>query len=120
MPVWVSILRWTARVGALLVVGAYATLMIGEMAGPQLSGGPTVLEWAGIALLTMAVVTLIFGWWWEWQAGLLSLAALAIHAALIHGSRTYHRVLLVIATPAILFCLDWAARSRFRRAMRQQ
>jgi hypothetical protein len=110
MSVLTTVLRWTARVSGLLVAGAYAYLMIGEMAASHSGPPSTVLEWTGIALLTIAAFALPFGWRWELPAGLLSLAALALQAALISGSTTYHRALLTMAAPAILYCLDWLVR----------
>ena len=110
MSVLAAGLRWTARVSALLVAGGYAYLMIGEMSASHAGPPSTFLEWIGIALLTIAAFALPFGWRWELPSALLSLAALALQAALIRGSATYHRVLLTMALPAVLYCLDWLVR----------
>ena len=110
MSVCLPLLRWAARLSALLVTGAYTLLMIGEIASPHSGGPSTFLEWTGIALLTIAALAMLLAWRWELQAGLLSLAALAMQAVLIHGSHTYHLVLLTMATPGVLFCLDWFVR----------
>jgi hypothetical protein len=48
-------------------------------------------------------------------SALISFAALALQAALIRGSATYHRVLLTMAVPAVLYCLDWLVRRDFNR-----
>lgn len=106
------ILRWTARASGLLIAGAYAYLMIGEMATPHSGSPSTFLEWAGIALLTAAVIAMVLAWRWELPAAIFSLAALGVHAAIIHGSQTYHRVLLTMAVPGVLYCVDWFVRYR--------
>jgi hypothetical protein len=110
-----AVLRWTARVLGLIVAGGYAYLMIGEMAASHSGPPSTFLEWTGIALLTIAAFALPLGWRWELPSALISLAALALQAALIRGSATYHRVLLVMAVPAMLYCLDWLVRRDFSR-----
>ena len=110
MSVFAVVLRWTARVSGLVVAVAYAYLTIGEMAASHSGPPSTVLEWTGIVLLTIAAFALPFGWRWELPSALLSLAALALQAALIRGSATYHRVLLTMAVPAVLYCLDWLVR----------
>jgi hypothetical protein len=110
------LLRWTARLSAVIVAGAYAVLMIGEMATPHSGAPSTVLEWTGIALLTIAAGALLLVWKWELEAGLVSLAAVALHALMIPGSPQYHRALMVMATPGVLCCLDWfAQRAVFAR-----
>jgi hypothetical protein len=61
-------------------------------------------------LLTIAAIAGLLAWKWELQAGLLSVAALALQALTIHGSHKYHLVLLAMATPGLLFCIDWLVR----------
>lgn len=106
-PMFLQLLRWIARVSALLIAGAYAFLMFGEIATPHSDPASTFLEWIGIVLLTVAAFALPFGWRWELPSGLLSLSALVLQAVLIRGSGTYHVVLLLMAVPAALYCLDW-------------
>jgi len=112
----VTLLRWTARSAGLVVAGAYFYLMIGEMAAPH-SGSPlTLLEWSGIVLLTTAALAMLFAWRWELIAGAISLAALGVQAILIPGSHTYHVVLLIMAIPGTLYCVDWLLRRSVRPA----
>jgi hypothetical protein len=107
---FLQLLHWTGRVSALLIGGAYAYLMVGEMATPHSGSPSTFLEWTGIVLLTVAAFALPFGWRWELTSGLVSLCALALQALLIRGSNTYHVVLLLMAMPGALYCLDWLFR----------
>jgi len=104
------LVRWTARVSGLFIAGAYAFLMIGEMATPHSGSPSTFLEWTGIALLTIAALAMLFAWRWELAAGVISLAALGLQAILIRGSHSYHVVLLTMAIPGALYCLDWLLR----------
>ena len=110
MPLHLPLLRRAARLTGVLIAGAYTLLMIGEIATPHSGGPSTLLEWSGIVLLTVAAFALLFAWRWELGGGLISLAALALQAALIRGSHTYHLVLLIMAIPGVLFCADWLVR----------
>ena len=67
MSVCLPLLRWAARLSALLVTGAYTLLMIGEIASPHSGGPSTFLEWTGIALLTIAALAMLLAWRWELQ-----------------------------------------------------
>jgi len=117
MRILEPVLRWTARVSALVIAGAYAFLMIGEMATPHSGSPSTFLEWTGIVLLTVAAFALPFGWRWQLSSGVISISALALQAALIRGSNTYYRVLLLMALPGMLYCLDWFLRRPRPRAV---
>jgi hypothetical protein len=112
MSVFHPLLRWTARVSGLLVAGGYAFLMVGEMAAPHSGSPSTFLEWTGIAVLSIAALALLIAWRWELQGALVSLAALGVQTVLIPGSPTYHRVLLTMAVPGVLYSLDWFVRRR--------
>lgn len=92
--------------------------MIGEVAASHSGPPSTVLEWIGIVLLSIAAFALPFGWRWELESGVVSLAALALQAALIRGSPTYHRALLTMSVPAVLYCLDWFVRRAPGRSAR--
>lgn len=108
------ILRWTARLSALLVAGMYLLLLAGEIFTPH-SGPPSGWrEWTGIALMAVAVLAPLLAWKWELPGALLSLAALAAFVAVVHF-RNYG-VLWVMAMPGVLFLLDFALQRRLRRA----
>ena len=105
---YVKVLRWIARLSALLVAGGYVVLFVGEF-NPAHSGPPTSLvEWAGQVLLTATCMGMLIAWRWELPGAILSLASLLAFTLLIRMG--HHAVLFVFAAPGILFLLDWLAR----------
>lgn len=103
-----SVLRWIARLSALLIAGAYGLLVIGEITQPH-SGPPTkFLESAGIALLTSTCIGMLIAWRWELPGAIASLASLVAFALIVRMRR--HGILVVFAIPGILFVVDWLAR----------
>ena len=103
-------LRWAARLSALLVVGGFLVLTVGDLSRPHSPGPSTFLEWAGILLLTTACAAMLAAWRWELAGGSLSLVAISIFAVVIRGSHTVHMVLLTMAIPGALYLLDWLTR----------
>jgi len=106
-PIINSIVRWTARVGAILIAATLLTFALGEPAGPLSAIG--LRDWAGMTLLFGAIAAMLLAWKWELTASLISLFALAAFAAVVHV-RSYE-VLILFAAPDILFLLDWKLRS---------
>ena len=105
--------RWTARCAATLVAGAFLFLVSAELLYPH-SGPPThVREWAGIVLLTAAIISPLLAWKWELPGALTSLAALAVFVATVR-IHNYYSIVAAIAIPGILFVLDWALRHHAR------
>jgi hypothetical protein len=102
------ILRWAARLSALLVAGAFFLLVAGEILTPH-SGPPThFTEWLGIGLLMVAVAGMLLAWVWELPGALLSLACLACWVAVIRTSK--YGPIAVLAVPGLLFLGDWLLR----------
>jgi hypothetical protein len=108
-------IRWAARSAALVVAGGFFLLVWGEIASPH-SGPPTQLrEYAGIALLTIAIFGALSAWKWELPGALLSLVTLTLWTYLVHMHRW--GVVVVIAVPGVLFVADWfLRRERSKRA----
>jgi len=105
-------LRWTARLAALALACMYGLMVIGEFTSPH-SGPPThLVEWAGIALLTLTSVGALLAWKWELAGALISLTSLIVFMILVRIRADV--VVLVAATPAILFLADWVARHPIR------
>jgi hypothetical protein len=103
-----SIVRWSARLAALLVVGAFVFLLAGEIFNPH-SGSPTRFrEWAGIGLLLAVIVGMLMAWRWELLGALLSLVALAAFIPVVRMHQ--YEPIIVIAVPGVLFLSDWALR----------
>ena len=102
------IVRWLARLSALLVASGFFLLVAGEIFTPH-SGPPThFTEWFGIGLLSIAVVGMLLAWTWERPGALLSLACLACWVVAIR-TRNYAPI-AVLAVPGLLFLADWLLR----------
>ena len=107
-----TVLRWTARLAALGLACMYGLMVIGEFTSPH-SGPPTqFIEWAGIALLTVACLGPLLAFKWELGGAITSLSALAVFMVMLRVRADI--VVLVAATPAILFLADWVARHPIR------
>jgi hypothetical protein len=108
MSVFLVVLRWAARLSGLLIAGGFALLAIGEMSSPGAAGPATLLEWAGMILVTVSCASLLIAWRWELVGSIVSLTCLAAFAILIPGGHAFHMVLLAMAAPGVLYVLDWA------------
>ena len=101
-----TIVRWAARGTALLIAAVFLAFVIGE------SGGSLRFiqfrDWVGMVLLFGAVAGMLLAWKWEFPSALISLFALGAFAAVVH-MRNFD-VLVIAATPGILFLLDWKLR----------
>jgi hypothetical protein len=113
MTVFLTVLRWTARMCGLVVAGAYLLIVLGDLSQPHATGPSTFIEWAGIVLMTAACAALVVAWRWEWQGAAVSLTALSLVAFIIRGSHTFHLSLLVMALPGLLHAGDWLAHHRY-------
>ena len=113
MPAPLNVLRWIARLSALLIAGGFLMIAAGDLFSPHVGSGPGPREWAGIALLAATCAGMLLAWRWELPGAGLSLLSLAGFTALITFNR--HTVHLVLATPGILFLLDWLLRHNARR-----
>ncbi len=113
--IFVTILRWTARLAALGLAGMYALMVAGEFTSPH-SGPPSyAIEWAGIGLLTLTCLGALLAWKWELPGAILSLASLVAFMLLIRIRADI--VVALAATPAILFLADWFARQAIHRPL---
>ena len=110
MPAPLNVLRWLARLSALVVTGGFVMMVAGELFSPHSGSGPGPREWAGIALLAATCAGMMLAWRWELPGAGLSLLSLAGFTLLITFTR--HTVHLVLATPGILFLADWLLRRR--------
>jgi hypothetical protein len=101
-----AIVRWTARVGALLLAGSFGAFVLGEPHGPFDIITPR--EWVAMALLFGAVAAMLVAWKWEFFGALISLFALGAFAAVTRIQS--YAVLSIAAIPNLLFLLDWKMR----------
>ncbi|MBI4892481.1 MAG: hypothetical protein HY821_17785 [Acidobacteria bacterium] len=106
--------RWLPRLAALVIAGGFLAIAAGEFINPH-SGPPTkFIEWLGIALCATACLSPLLAFKWELEGALLSLAALAAFAALIHF-RSYSIVALM-SVPALLYLTDLMLRRTLARS----
>jgi hypothetical protein len=103
-----TVIKWAARLASVLIAGVYLLLAFGELAGSH-SGPPTeLIEWTGVALVSIACLAPLAAWKRELQGAVASLAALLLFAALIRFREFY--IHAIIAVPGALFLLDWLLR----------
>ena len=103
-------LRWIARLAALLIAGGYLLLVAGDFLSPHSGNGPDFRAWIGIILLTATCAGMLLAWRWELPGAALSLAALVAFTMLIRFNR--YTVHVVLAIPGILFLTDWLLHRR--------
>jgi hypothetical protein len=101
-----SIVRWTARVTALLIALVFFAFVFGEPAGSLRA--IHFREWIGMVLLFGTIAGMLLAWKWEFPAALISLFALLAFAAVVRMHRV--DVLAIAAIPNLLFLLDWKLR----------
>ena len=108
MSLFLQVIRWTARLAAVLVAAGFVALAAGEILSPH-SGPPTrLVEYAGIALLAVTCLGMMLAWKWELPGAALSLGALAAFLTIVRMSR--YGVIFCFGAPGILFLLDWTLR----------
>jgi hypothetical protein len=100
------IIRWIARVAAVLIAGIFFAFVASEPADSLRAIQPR--EWVGMVLLFGCIAGMLLAWKWELPGALLSLCALGAFAAVVHMNR--YDVLIVAAIPNVLFLLDWKLR----------
>jgi len=105
-PSATSIVRWAARLTALVMLALFLAFVLGEPLGPL--PGLRTREFAGMLLLFGAIVAMLLAWKWEFPAALISLFALGGFAAVVHLNS--YDVLATLAIPNVLFLVDWKLR----------
>ncbi len=100
------ILRWTARVAAVLIAGIFFTFLAAEPRGSL--GAIHAWDWVGLSLLFVCIAAMLVAWKWEFPGSLVSLAALAAFAAVVQMN--HYDVLFIAAIPSLLFLADWELR----------
>jgi uncharacterized membrane protein YoaT (DUF817 family) len=100
------ILRWAARISAVLIAATFFAFVVGEPMGSLRA--IHARDWVGMVLLFVCIAAMLVAWKWELPAALVSLLALGAFAAVVHMNR--YDVLVVAAMPNLLFLLDWKLR----------
>jgi hypothetical protein len=119
-PIWLKILRWCARIIAILFVAFILMMFIGEGGfWSQPKGLPLRMrDYVLLSLFGLYVAGLVIGLWREGLGGLISLAFIVTHIVILSAegikNLTYFYVMLL---PGILYLLSWYFH---RRLIRQQ
>lgn len=109
-PLWLSILRWGARIIAILFVAFFLMMFIGEGGfWNQPKGAPLgARDYIILSLWGLFMIGLIIGLWREGLGGLISFIFLLAHIIVlkVEGSSTgiYFYLMLI---PSILFLSSW-------------
>lgn len=120
-PVWLRILRWTARIIALLFVIILFFMFTGEDMSP-LYRNAQLLENNYLILNLLWILTPIgylIGLWKEGPGGLISFASTLIHIFLLPGefqSNSFYMYLIIspLLIPSILYLIYWYFNGKIR------
>lgn len=107
-PVWLSILRWTARSCALLFVFFFLFMFIGESLGSSPNNGH--LQWRDYFILSLWFLTLaglLIGLWREVWGGLVSLTSTLIQFAYLTFEGDRAPIFFIILVPSVLYLMSW-------------
>jgi hypothetical protein len=89
------ILRWVARIAAVLIAAIFFAFIVGEPVGSLRA--IDARDWVGMVLLFVCIAAMLATWKWEFPAALVSLFALGAFAAVVRMNR--YDVLVVAAMP---------------------
>jgi hypothetical protein len=107
-PVWLRILRWAARIIALLVVAFFLMMFIGDSMGNNSDLPLTSRDYFIFSLFGIAMVGLVIGLWFEFTGGLIGLISTFAHIIFLsakgHGGLLFFYLMLI---PSILYLLSW-------------
>lgn len=107
------IVRWVARILAVVSVGLVLALVVAESPGPLNRGARDAVLFVFFPL--GVCVGMLLGWWRELWGGVVAVASLALFYG-IHfvasGRFPGGPYFLIFTVPGILFLLAWAMRPR--------
>jgi hypothetical protein len=110
-PLWLSILRWSARIIAIIFIAFYLMMFIGEGGLKGRSGtlpSLTARDYIMLSFAALYVIGLIIGLWREGLGGLISLIILVIHIIILQSEGVKSLMYFYfMALPSILFILSW-------------
>jgi hypothetical protein len=122
-PLWLSILRWAARIVAILFIVFIPLMFIGEGGIWKYSAGTRpshVKDYMLLLLVVLYLGSLIIGMWRNGLGGFLSLvfiiALMAIFASEGMKNLTYFYIMLL---PSLLYIIPWYFHRRFERQKTQ-
>ncbi len=108
-PVWLKIIRWTARILALLIIILILVMLIGESIGS--SSHKINLSSRDFLLLSLWGITLIglgIGFWREGLGGLISLVSTLSHIIILSSEGVGNlKSFYIFLVPSILYLMYW-------------
>ena len=114
---WLTILRWSARIIALLIVLFSLAMFIGESTGGRSAGAPPLQtrDYIILSLWALFIIGLIIGLWREGLGGLISLVFMTIHIIILQMEGATSVIFFVMLLPSILYILSWYFHRRWAR-----
>jgi hypothetical protein len=108
-PLWLTILRWAARVIAILFVTFFLVMFIGEGGiWSQPKDLPLGMrDYALLSLYALFFIGLLIGLRWEGLGGLISLVFMAIHIVILASEGHNIVIFYFFLLPGILYLLSW-------------
>jgi hypothetical protein len=115
-PLWLKILRWIARILALLFIAFILVMFIGEGGTwSQPKNLPLgVRDYGLLSLFGLYVIGLIIGWWREGLGGLISLVFIVALIVILLSEGDYQLTYFyIMLLPDILYLLSWCFHRKF-------
>jgi hypothetical protein len=107
-PVWLGIIRWTARIISLLLVGFFLLMFIGESIGEHAKATDlTFIDIVGLSIWFLNLLGMLIAFKWEGFGGGLSLFFVLVHIVIIAINHTIPFPLFFFAIPGILYLTSW-------------
>jgi hypothetical protein len=109
LKLWLSILRWTARIVAVLIVAFFLFMFIGEGLNGRPVGSPKLVarDYFLLSMMALFNVGLLIGLWREGLGGLISLVFMST-TIIFHQIEGITPVIFYITLfPGILYILSW-------------
>jgi hypothetical protein len=101
-----QVIRWTARVWSIVVIGLVILLIIGEGINPSDSN-----EWVGLLFSPLGIcIGMILAWWWEGLGGSITVGSLlAFYMIHFASTNTFPKgfAWFLFSVPGFLFLLCW-------------
>ena len=115
-PLWLSIIRWSARIIALLIIIIILLMLTGESIGS--SSHKINLSGRDFLLLSLWGITLIglgIGFWREGLGGLISLVSTLTHIIILFSEEVGNlKSFYVFLVPSILYLMYWYFNKTFK------
>ena len=116
-PIGLNILRWTARIFALLVVGLFLFQMFeASLKSPISFSNISFVSIATILVILCYLTALMIGFKWEATGGVMAIVCVVAHAMIIFTYATVPTSLLFFILPGLLYLLSWYLHKKYRNS----